>query len=244
MHNLSECYLNLGRHAEALELGKETLALDKETLGPDHPDTLSTMMCVANCYTALGQIAEAAKLHEETLARRQKKLGRDHHETLNSMHNLACARYLMGQRAEGLKLYEEALALRKAKFGANHPETATCIMEMSALRFRDSQKTGDADGCRKIVESCEDLRPTTPDWLYNLACYRAVTAALLRADGKATHKQDLAKTDAERAMDWLKKALAAGYKNTANIKRDKDLDALRDRPDFRQLLEGMASAKK
>jgi serine/threonine protein kinase len=244
MHNLSECYLNLGRIAEALELGKETLALYKEKLGPDHPDTLSTMMCVANCYSALGQIAEAAKLHEETLARRQKKLGPDHRETLNSMHNLACARYVMGQRAEGLKLYEEALALRKAKFGANHPETVTCIMEMSALRFRDSQKTGDADGCRKIVESCEDLRPTTPGWLYNLACYRAVTAALLRADRKAPHNQERAKADAERAMDWLKRALAAGYKDTAHIKRDKDLDALRDRADFRQLLEGMASAKK
>jgi eukaryotic-like serine/threonine-protein kinase len=244
MHNLSECYLSLGRYAEALELGKETLALGKETLGPDHPDTLSTMMCVANCYTALGQIAEAAKLHEETLARRQKKLGRDHPETLNSMHNLACARYLMGQRAEGLKLYEEAIALRKAKFGANHPATVTCIMEMSALRFRDSQKTGNAEDCRKIVASCEDLRTTDPNWLYNLACYRAVTAALQHADHKTPRSQELAKADADRAMDWLKKAVAAGYKDVAKIKTDKDLDTLRERSDFRQLLEGMASTKK
>jgi hypothetical protein len=114
---------------------------------------------------------------------------------------------------------------------------------MSALQFRDLQKSGDADGCRKIVESCEDLQPTIPDWLYNLACYRAVTAALLRADRKTPRNQELAKADAERAMDWLKKAVAAGYKNVAKIKEDKDLDALRDRSDFAVLLKGMASSK-
>jgi len=117
-------------------------------------------------------------------------------------------------------------------------------MEMSALRFRDSQKAGNAEDCRKIVESCEDLRPTDPGWLYSLACYRAVTAALQRADHKTPRNQELAQADADRAMDWLKKAVAAGYKDVAKIKADKDLDALRERPDFRQLLEGMASTKK
>ena len=36
-------YAALGRHAEALKLGEETLALRKAKLGPDHPDTLWSM---------------------------------------------------------------------------------------------------------------------------------------------------------------------------------------------------------
>ena len=38
------------------------------------------------------------------------------------------------------------------------------------------------------------------------------------------------------AMEWLKKAVAAGYKDVAQIKKDKDLDALRDREDFKKLV--------
>ena len=35
-------------------------------------------------------------------------------------------------------------------------------------------------------------------------------------------------------MAWLKQAVAAGY-NTADVKQDKDLAALRDRADFTKL---------
>ncbi len=43
MNNLANSYSDLGRHAEALKLREETLALRKAKLGPDHPDTLASM---------------------------------------------------------------------------------------------------------------------------------------------------------------------------------------------------------
>ena len=44
----------LNRHADALQLREETLALMKAKLGPDHPDTLATMNNLAISYEALG----------------------------------------------------------------------------------------------------------------------------------------------------------------------------------------------
>ncbi len=41
---------------------------------------------------------------------------------------------------------------------------------------------------------------------------------------------------AERAMDLLRKAVAMGYRHPAAMRTDHDLDALRDRDDFRKLL--------
>ena len=75
--------------------------------------------------------------------------------------------------------------------------------------------------------------------LYNAACYRAITAGVLRAnDGTPdAHKQSDA--EAKTAMIWLAKAVAAGYntpQRLAHMTRDLDLDALRDRADFRRLL--------
>ena len=48
-------------------------------------------------------------------------------------------------------------------------------------------------------------------------------------------------------MDWLQQAVAAGYRNVAHIKKDNDLDALRDREDFKKLiaeLEAKVAAEK
>jgi tetratricopeptide (TPR) repeat protein len=47
MHSLAECYSALGRHADALRLGEETLALRRAGLGPDHPDTPESMRLLA-----------------------------------------------------------------------------------------------------------------------------------------------------------------------------------------------------
>lgn len=41
---------------------------------------------------------------------------------------------------------------------------------------------------------------------------------------------------ADRAMAWLKQAVAAGYNNVDHMRKDKDLDALRDREDMKKLL--------
>jgi hypothetical protein len=40
-------------------------------------------------------------------------------------------------------------------------------------------------------------------------------------------------------MGWLTKALAAGYNDLDLLKKDTDLDALRDREDFRKLLQAL-----
>jgi hypothetical protein len=45
---------------------------------------------------------------------------------------------------------------------------------------------------------------------------------------------------AGRAVDTLRQAAAAGYVNLANFQTDTDLDALRDRQDFRDFLLDLA----
>jgi hypothetical protein len=45
-----------------------------------------------------------------------------------------------------------------------------------------------------------------------------------------------ADAEADRAMQWLKQAVAGGFTNTARIVRIRDFDSLRDRDDYRKLL--------
>ena len=49
---------------------------------------------------------------------------------------------------------------------------------------------------------------------------------------------------ADRAMGLLHTAVRAGFNNAAHMKKDTDLDPLRDRADFKELLESLAKPKR
>jgi hypothetical protein len=110
------------------------------------------------------------------------------------------------------------------------------------LRLRHFQKSKDAAGCRATATMWEALKRADAGSLYDAACMRAVTAAVLQSTPDANAAR-LAKEEADRAMAWLKQAVAAGFNDAAHMKQDKDLDALRDREDFKKLLAGLAAGK-
>jgi serine/threonine protein kinase/tetratricopeptide (TPR) repeat protein len=274
MDDLATSYKVAARHADALKLAEETLALRKAKLGLDHPDTLRSMSNLANTYYALDRHADACKLHEETLSLRKARLGPDHPDTLMSMYNLAFGYHTLGRYADALRLREDTLALRKTRLGPDHPETlrtmwvlaesltqlgrgaeavpvvddcfrlgagqVNCPPELLAgvvfIRLRHFEKAGNEAGCRTTAEMWESLKRADAASLYNAARMRAVTAAVCRpADDSATGRKQ-ADAEADRAMAWLTRAVAAGYHDAAGLRQDTDLDALRDRPDFAKLV--------
>jgi eukaryotic-like serine/threonine-protein kinase len=131
MNNLGNSYAALGRHADALKLRQETLALREASLGPDHPDTLASMSNLANSYAALGRHADGLTLREDTLRIRKEKLGPDHPDTLASMNNLAISYTVLGRHDAAAKLQEETLVLQQAKFPRGHPRVLACMNNLA-----------------------------------------------------------------------------------------------------------------
>ena len=105
--------------------------------------------------------------------------------------------------------------------------------------LRHFKKAKDAAGCRRLIAMSEELKPTDARCLYNLACYHAVTAAVLRTDKKSAAAAREADAEADTAMTWLKQAVAAGFKNVTHMRNDEDLDNLRGRQDFQKLIAGL-----
>jgi tetratricopeptide (TPR) repeat protein len=169
MGSLARSYYALGRHAEALRLREETLALMKARLGPDHPVTLTTLNDLALSYQALGRHAEALKLREETLALRKAKLGADHPDTLASMNDLADSYDALGRQAEALKLREATLALRRAKLGPEHPDTLLTMVNL-ANSYVDLGRPLEALRLREAALALQKARlgPDHPDTLRSM----------------------------------------------------------------------------
>jgi serine/threonine protein kinase len=234
MYNLAISYAALGRHDEALELHEETLALHKARLGPEHPRTLMSMNHVAWSYTALGRHADALKLFEETLALQKAWLGAEHPDTLWSRWGMAHTLIQLGLGSEALPIIDECVCHAAGK--ALRPRLLRGMLE---LRLRYFEKNRDAAGCQQTAEMFESLKRTDADSLYAAARMRAVAAALFRAADSSPAGYREAEAEADRAMAWLKAAVAAGYSNAAHMKQDRDLDALRDRFDFTKLVTAL-----
>jgi tetratricopeptide (TPR) repeat protein len=243
MNNLAITYARLGRQDEALKLREATLQLMKAKLGPDHPDTLGSMYNLANSYRALGRQDEALKLDEATLALRRSKLGPDHPDTLLSMSILANCYQALGRQDEAFKLHEATLALQVSKLGPDHPATLLNRLLVASGLVRLGRAAEAAADCRRAAEAWEKRGGSDANSLYNAACFRAVTAAALRAADASPAGARQAEDQADRALAWLERAVAAGYRDAANFADDRDLDSLRHRADFQALLAQLSTAR-
>ncbi|HVC93200.1 MAG TPA: tetratricopeptide repeat-containing protein kinase family protein, partial [Pirellulales bacterium] len=230
MNNLAASYAALGRDPDAVKLYEDALLVLKVKI-PDHVSTLYCMSNLGASYAALGRYEDALKLREETVTLMKAKLGADHPKTLISMSNVALSLAALDRAAEALPIVDECLRLAAGKV-----VDPSLIPGVLAVRMRHFAKCNDAAGCRATVEMWEGLKGDDAGSLYNAACFRAVTAAVIRAGDQSEGAANDAAAEADRAMEWLKQAVAAGFKNVNHMKQDTDLEALRTREDFKQLI--------
>jgi hypothetical protein len=88
----------------------------KTKLGPDHPDTLRSMIGLAEAYRDSGQLAKALPLVEETLQKTKAKLGAEHPLTLRTMTNLGLVLLQQKKWAEAEPAVRDCLAIRRKQF--------------------------------------------------------------------------------------------------------------------------------
>jgi hypothetical protein len=80
---------------------------------------------------------------------------------------------------------------------------------------------------------------------YDAACGLAVCIPLVEKDPQADagRRHQQARFYGDQALALLRTAVAKGYKDAAHLKKDKDLDPLRGRDDFKKLLAELEAGK-
>jgi tetratricopeptide (TPR) repeat protein len=146
--------LGLGETHLAITLFERALTTRKAQLGPEHPDTLTSMNNLASAYMDDGRLDDALRLRKETLELFKARLGPEHPDTLISMNNLASAYQDAGRLDEALPLYEQTLELRKARLGTEHPDTLSSMNNLASA-YMDA---GRLDEAIKLLEETVELR--------------------------------------------------------------------------------------
>jgi hypothetical protein len=82
----------------------------------------------------------------------------------------------------------------------------------------------------------DDLGRGDAESFFPSAKYRAVTSEVANRANESTAGEKAGAAEADRAMESLRKAVAAGFRDAGRMTNSADFDALRDRAGFRKLL--------
>ncbi len=111
------------RYEQAALLYQRALAIREQQLGPDHPDTATSLNNLAELYKSQGKYIEAEPLYQRAIAIDEKALGPEHPGLATDLNNLAGLYWAQGKYAEAVPLYQRALAICEHELGASHPTT-------------------------------------------------------------------------------------------------------------------------
>ena len=198
----------LAAFQEARPLYERALAIREKLLGPEHPDTATSLNQLALLLQDQGDLAGARPLHERALAIREKVLGPEHPDTAVSLNNLASLLQAQGDLAGARPLFERALAICEKVLGPEHPDTAPSLNNLARLL----QAQGDLAGARPLYERAlaiyeKVLGPEHPETATSLNN----VALLLQAQGDLAGARPLH----ERALAISEKVLGPEHPHTA-----------------------------
>ncbi|HEY1016908.1 MAG TPA: tetratricopeptide repeat-containing protein [Herpetosiphonaceae bacterium] len=141
--NTLDCHWSaVGDYGTARPFAERALAINERVLGPDHPNTATSLNNLAALYVATGAYGAAQPLYERALAIQERVLGPDHPDTASSLNNLASLYVAMGMPAAARPLFERALAICERVLGIDHPDTATSRWWLGELELRANNQPG------------------------------------------------------------------------------------------------------
>jgi tetratricopeptide (TPR) repeat protein len=131
----------LSAYAEARNFAERALAIREKVLGPNDPDTASSLNNLAVVLEKLGDLDGSRKLKERALAIRETVLGPDDFVTSISLNNLGFLLLQLGELDGARGYLERALAIREKKLGPEDPGTALSLNNLGRVLLMQGEFT-------------------------------------------------------------------------------------------------------
>jgi tetratricopeptide (TPR) repeat protein len=197
----------LSKEGDYEALYRRALESREKALGPEHPDTLWSVLCLGYLLSEEGDYDGAEALYRRALEGREKALGAEHPVTLSSVYNLGNLLSDKGDYDGAETLYRRALAGYEKALGMEHPDTLNSVNNL-AFSLNAIQRRPEALALlRRFAVLSDDCRDAVA---YNLACYECL-------EGNHEEAKRLIAEHLERHPEKKAQALA-----------DKDFAAIRD----------------
>src|SRR5262249_678106 len=130
---IGDTYHSLGLTSKGLPHTERAVELLRGVLGPERPQTLSAMNCLAVLYRVRGRYEEAEALYTHVLDVQRRVLGPEHSSTLATANNLAVLYESRGAYVKAEKLHTQVLEVKRRALGPEHPDTLVTMYNLAAV---------------------------------------------------------------------------------------------------------------
>ena len=104
-----------GNYARGILVAEKALEVAEKNVGPNHPDTATSLNNLASLYDDQGEYVKAEPLYKRSLEIREKVLGPNHPDVAVSLNNLAYLYRATNRAGEAAALEERAAKIRAIK---------------------------------------------------------------------------------------------------------------------------------
>lgn len=138
--NIANCLSIVGRHAEALDIANQSLALTKEGYDTESIPHSDAVADIGNIYGRRGDYKQALAKHLVSYTTRLKVLGSDEHPNLDfDFHNLGLAYRFLGIQDSAILFFNKAIAVKTKKYGPKHPSVANSFGDLALAYGKNGQ---------------------------------------------------------------------------------------------------------
>jgi serine/threonine protein kinase/tetratricopeptide (TPR) repeat protein len=155
--------------------------------------------------------------------------------------DLALARGRLAEARDGYDrgiAVQERLARDDSKTEGYRSDLARILRSRGLARAGLGDVSDAAADVRRALGLYDGLPKRSDDEWFQTACARATLAGLAGRDGAGVSAAE-GKAEADRAMALLRKAVDMGYRDHVAVRTDSALEPLRQREDFKKLLQEM-----
>jgi serine/threonine protein kinase len=267
-HDLALTHINLGNllratprlkearesYGHALVLLKQVLAEGCNRAGIRHDLALTHYNLGGVLQRDTGRLKEAEAAYRDALAL-QKPLADDsprvhlyQHELAATLGDLAFVHHERGEFAAAVSLLEQARPYSNAALKADPKEPSYRNVYHNGLRTLAASRVGLADHAG-LATAAEELdrfgyEPANDAYLAARCLSCCVTLADKDARLEKARRKELVERYSDAALEQLRRAVARGYKDAANLRQAPVFEPLRGRKEFGKLLADLEAKTK
>lgn len=153
LRNVGSTLIAMERYAEAGEVMRDTVALEARVLGEDHPETVTTLLALAEAQYEAESLEAAGATMTRAVLLAERRFGRDHSFVGTAYNQAATLAWRAGDYEAAGRFIDIAAANLTAALGADNPQALLARTNQAAILAEQGRREEATEAYQAVLDA-------------------------------------------------------------------------------------------